>query len=160
EFKRIVEGWILSFICIFGIGGNMLTCIILSNSRMRESSTNIYLLALSFINILVLIGFLLSHGLRSILYDYSLYCTNTNSYPLSTIYELFYTKIFLYIFPIHITCILMSIYLTASVTIDRFILICLPCTIQKYRTKSNSIKIILCVFIFCIIYCLPFWFEF
>ncbi|CAF0934667.1 unnamed protein product [Didymodactylos carnosus] len=160
EFKRIVEGWVLSSICLFGICGNLLTCVILSNSRMRESSTNIYLLALSFVNTLVLIGFFLSHGLRSILYDYNLYCTNIYSNPMTTLYESFYARIFLFIFPIHITCILMSIYLTASVALDRFALICLPHKIQKYRTQRHSIKIILAVCLFCVVYCLPFWFEF
>ncbi|CAF0981476.1 unnamed protein product [Didymodactylos carnosus] len=160
DFKRIVEGWILSCICLFGICGNLLTCIILSNSQMRGLSTNVYLLALSFVNTLVLIGFFLSHGLRSILYDYNLYCANIYSETLSTLYELFYARIFLFLFPTHITCILISIYLTAAVAIDRFVLICLPHKIQKCRTQQYSIKIIFGVSLFCIIYCLPFWFEF
>ncbi|CAF1569039.1 unnamed protein product [Didymodactylos carnosus] len=119
---------------------------------MRKSSTNLYILALSFVNIIVLIVFILSHGLRWIFYNS---CSN-----IITSYELFYIKIFLYIYPIHITSVLTSIYLATSVTIDRFLIICLPYRMKKYHSKKSSLIVIISVCSFCIIYCLPFWFEF
>ncbi|UJR37858.1 hypothetical protein I4U23_030548 [Adineta vaga] len=143
EFKRIVEGYLLSIVCICGLLGNALTCVILSSRVMRTSTTNIYIFALSCASSCVLIGFLLTHGIRSTFHA-----------------EIFYQLIFTRVFPIHLTCLLIQIYLTATVAVDRFILICLPFRGQKWRSPRHAIFVVLCVTIFCIIYCIPFWFEF
>jgi len=143
EFKRIVEGYLLSIVCICGLLGNALTCIILSSRIMRTSTTNIYIFALSCASSCVLIGYLLTHGIRSTFHA-----------------ESFYQLIFTRIFPIHVTCLLIQIYLTATVAVDRFILICLPFRGQKWRNPRHAILVVCCVTIFCIIYCIPFWFEY
>ena len=143
EFKRIVEGYLLSLVCICGLLGNALTCVILSSRVMRTSTTNIYIFALSCASSCVLIGFLLTHGIRSTFYA-----------------ETFYRHIFTRVFPIHVTCLLIQIYLTATVAVDRFILICLPFRGQKWRTPRHAIFVVLAVTVFCILYCVPFWFEF
>jgi hypothetical protein len=143
EFKRIVEGYLLSIVCICGLLGNALTCIILSSRFMRTSITNIYIFALSCASSCVLIGFLLTHGIRSTFRA-----------------EVFYRSIFIRIFPIHMTCLLIQIYLTATVSLDRFILICLPFRGQKWRSPKRAIFVIMSICLFCILYCIPFWFEF
>ncbi|CAF0903951.1 unnamed protein product [Rotaria sordida] len=143
EFKRIIEGYLLSIVCICGLLGNALTCIILSSRFMRTSITNIYIFALSCASSCVLIGFLLTHGIRSTFHA-----------------EVFYGWIFTRIFPIHLTCLLIQIYLTAAVALDRFILICLPFRSQKWRSPKRAIFVIICISLFSIIYCIPFWFEF
>jgi hypothetical protein len=143
EFKRIVEGYLLSIVCICGLLGNALTCVILSSRVMRTSTTNIYIFALSCASSCVLIGFLLTHGIRSTFHA-----------------ETFYRHIFTRVFPIHLTCLLIQIYLTATVAVDRFILICLPFRGQKWRSPRHAIFVILCVTLFCVLYCVPFWFEF
>lgn len=143
EFKRIVEGYLLSLVCICGLLGNALTCVILSSRIMRTSTTNIYIFALSCASSCVLIGFLLTHGIRSTFHA-----------------ETFYRYIFTRVFPIHVTCLLIQIYLTATVAVDRFILICLPFRGQKWRSPRHAIFVVICVTLFCIIYCIPFWFEF
>src|ERR1700722_12040393 len=143
EFKRIVEGYLLSFVCICGLLGNALTCVILSSRVMRTSTTNIYIFALSCASSCVLIGFLLTHGIR---YTFDA--------------EVFYRCIFTRIFPIHVTCLLIQIYLTATVATDRFILICLPFRGQKWRSRKRAIFVIICITLFSIVYCIPFWFEF
>lgn len=143
EFKRIVEGYLLSIVCICGLLGNALTCVILSSRVMRTSTTNIYIFALSCASSCVLIGFLLTHGIRSTFHA-----------------ETFYRHIFTRVFPIHVTCLLIQIYLTATVAVDRFILICLPFRGQKWRSPRHAIFVVLGVTLFCIIYCIPFWFEF
>ena len=143
EFKRIVEGYLLSIVCICGLLGNALTCIILSSRFMRTSITNIYIFALSCASSCVLLGFLLTHGIRSTFHA-----------------EVFYRSIFTRIFPIHLTCLLIQIYLTATVALDRFILICLPFRGQKWRSSKRAICVVICVSLFSILYCIPFWFEF
>jgi hypothetical protein len=143
EFKRIVEGYLLSIVCICGLLGNALTCVILSSRIMRTSTTNIYIFALSCASSCVLIGFLLTHGIRSTFHA-----------------ETFYGHIFTTVFPIHVTCLLIQIYLTATVALDRFILICLPFRGHKWRTPQHAMLVVLCVTIFCMLYCVPYWFEF
>ena len=143
DFKRIVEGYLLSIVCICGLLGNALTCVILSSRVMRTSTTNIYIFALSCASSCVLIGFLLTHGIRSTFHA-----------------EIFHRHIFTTVFPIHVTCLLIQIYLTATVAVDRFILICLPFRGQKWRSPRHAIFVVLGVTLFCIVYCVPFWFEY
>lgn len=143
EFKRIVEGYLLSLVCICGLLGNALTCVILSSRVMRTSTTNIYIFALSCASSCVLIGFLLTHGVRSTFHA-----------------ETLYRHIFTTVFPIHVTCLLIQIYLTATVAVDRFILICLPFRGHKWRSPRHAIFVVFCVTLFCILYCVPFWFEY
>lgn len=143
EFKRIVEGYLLSIVCICGLLGNALTCVILSSRFMRTSITNIYIFSLSCASSCVLIGFLLTHGIRSTFQA-----------------EGFYHQIFTRIFPIHVTCLLIQIYLTATVAVDRFILICLPFRGRKWRSPQRAIIVVVCVTLFCVLYCVPFWFEY
>ncbi|CAF3932069.1 unnamed protein product [Rotaria sp. Silwood2] len=143
DFKRIVEGYLLSMVCICGLLGNALTCIILSSRFMRTSITNIYIFSLSCASSCVLIGFLLTHGIRSTFHA-----------------EVFYRWIFTRIFPIHVTCLLIQIYLTAAVALDRFILICLPFRGQKWRSPKRAVFVVVCISLFSILYCIPFWFEF
>ncbi|CAF3070473.1 unnamed protein product [Rotaria socialis] len=143
EFKRIVEGYLLLLVCICGLLGNTLTCVILSSRMMRTSTTNIYIFALSCASSCVLIGFLLTHGIRS-------------TFDAETFYKYIFTKVF----PIHVTCLLIQIYLTATVAFDRFILICLPFRGHKWRSPRHAVFVVLCVALFCILYCIPFWFEF
>ena len=143
DFKRIIEGYLLSLVCICGLLGNALTCVILSSRIMRTSTTNIYIFALSCASSCVLIGFLMTHGIRSTFHA-----------------ETFYRHIFTRVFPIHVTCLLIQIYLTATVAVDRFILICLPFRGQKWRSPRHAIFVVICVTLFCVVYCIPFWFEF
>lgn len=146
-FKRFIEGYLLSCVCIIGLIGNSLTCLsILSNRVRRSSATDIYILGLSFISIFILAGFLLTHGIR---------------YTLATYGDRVYPHVFIRVFPAHITCLLIQIYLTAAIAIDRFLLICCWRTVayRKWRTPKRILYILLGISLFCIIYCLPFWFE-
>lgn len=146
-FKRLVEGYILSCVCIIGLIGNSLTCLSILFNRVRRSSpTDIYIFGLSFSSIFVLAGFLLTHGIRSL-------------FPESG--EKIHRYLFIRVFPAHVTCILIQIYLTAAIAIDRFILICCwqAFSYRKWRTSKRIIYIIFSITLFSIIYCLPFWFE-
>ncbi|CAF4026385.1 unnamed protein product, partial [Rotaria sp. Silwood2] len=146
-FKRVIEGYILSSVCIIGLIGNSMTCLSILLNRIRRSSpTDIYIFGLSFISIFVLAGFLLTHGIRSTFHEYG---------------EIIHRYLFIRVFPAHVTCLLIQIYLTAAISIDRFLLICRWRTFsyRKWRTPKRIINIIISITLFSIIYCLPFWFE-
>ncbi|CAF0823187.1 unnamed protein product [Rotaria sp. Silwood1] len=146
-FKRVIEGYILSCVCIIGLIGNSITCLSILLNRVRRSSpTDIYIFGLSFISIFVLAGFLLTHGIRSTFHEYG---------------EIIHRYLFIRVFPAHVTCLLIQIYLTAAISIDRFLLICRWRTFsyRKWRTPKRIIFIILSITLFSILYCLPFWFE-
>jgi hypothetical protein len=59
-----------------------------------------------------------------------------------------------------VTFLLIQIYLTATVALDRFILICLPFRGQHWRSPKRAIFVVISISLFCILYCIPFWFEF
>ncbi|UJR27969.1 hypothetical protein I4U23_009227 [Adineta vaga] len=148
QFKRIVEGYLLSCICIIGLIGNSITCLsILFNRTRRSSPTDTFILGLSFTSIFVIAGFLLTHGIRFVFPAYG---------------EQLHRYLFIRVFPAHVTCILIQIYLTTAISIDRFVLICSWRTIsyRKWRTSTRIIYIICAIAIFAILYCLPFWFEY
>ncbi|CAF0782089.1 unnamed protein product [Adineta steineri] len=148
DFKRLIEGYLLSCVCIIGLIGNSITCLsILSNRIRRSSPTDVFICSLSFTSIFVLAGFLLTHGIRSIFHQYG---------------EKLYRYLFIRIFPPHITFLLIQIYLTAAISIDRYLLICSwrTMTYRKWRTSKRMLYIISGITIFSIIYCLPFWFEY
>ncbi|CAF3375681.1 unnamed protein product [Rotaria socialis] len=146
-FKRLIEGYLLSFVCIIGLIGNSITCVsILINQIRRSSPTDIYICGLSFISMFVLSGFLLTHGIRALFNVYG---------------EIIHRSLFTIVFPAHLTCLLIQIYLTTAISIDRFLLICYwrKLSYRKWRTPKRIIYIIISIIIFAIIYCLPFWFE-
>jgi len=147
-FKRLIEGYLLSCVCIIGLIGNSFTCIsILTNRTRRISPTDIYICGLAFISIFVLAGFLLTHGIRYTFPEYG---------------EIIHQYIFIRVFPAHVTCILIQIYLTTAISIDRCLLICCWRTVsyRRWRTSQRVICIIFSITLFCIIYCSPFWFEY
>jgi hypothetical protein len=146
-FKRYIEGYLLSCVGIAGLIGNSITCLsILSNRTRRSSATDIYILGLSFTSIFILAGFLLTHGIRYTLHDYG---------------EKIYRFLFMRVFPAHMTCLLIQIYLTAAIAIDRFLLICCWRSVayRQWRNPTRTAYILLCISLFAILYCLPFWFE-
>jgi hypothetical protein len=146
-FKHLIEGYLLSSVCIIGLIGNSLTCSSILTNRIRRSSpTDIYIFGLSFTSIFVLAGFLLTHGIRSSFPEYG---------------EKLHRYLFIRVFPAHVTCILIQIYLTAAISIDRFLLICCwqAFSYRKWRTPKRIIYIIISITLFSIIYCSPFWFE-
>ena len=62
--QHILGGWISCVVVLFGIVGNGFSILILSNGRMRCLSTNIYLLALSVINLVWLLLYFAVSSLR------------------------------------------------------------------------------------------------
>jgi hypothetical protein len=62
--QYVLGGWISCVIILVGIFSNGLSILILGNHRMRHLSTNIYLLALSIVNLVWLILYLAVNSVR------------------------------------------------------------------------------------------------
>lgn len=140
---------IISFIlCIIGIFGNIISIIILNKQPMKKLSTNIYLLGLAisdfislFLNLLILIN--------------NFFTTIKISQKIGNIF----TIIVIYVYPIILSTQVLSIFITLSFTVDRYVYICHPYKSYKYCTRKNAIKILLILSGIAIIYSIPLFFE-
>lgn len=142
---------IISFIlCLIGLFGNIVSIIILNKKAMKKLSTNFYLLGLSitdtitlFFNILILINNIISI-LRIRLPQQTLNIINI---------------IIIYIYPIILSTQVLSILITLTFTIDRYVYICHPYKSYKYCTRKNAMIILSILIVIVIIYSIPLYFE-
>jgi len=154
----------IAYVCIMmplstiGFILNGFTIAVLLHPRMRNS-TNVYLTALSVANIICLLFFLISYSFR---YMFS-YDTFKNNILLKVFningYENFINMIYPYSNPITTTFQLFAIYLTCAVTVDRWIYLKWPLKADSICTIKSTIRVILILFAFCVIYNFPRWFE-
>lgn len=136
-------------VCILGCAGNLMSMFILVG-RMYTSSTNMYLLALAVADICMLV-FAMLLSLSDILWV---------TLPLSQSAQMFKAYTFPYIHPLANTFHTISIWITVAFTIDRYIMICHPFKGNRYCTRSKAVTVVLCLYIFGIIYNLPKFFEY
>ena len=151
-FRLIVWGYAGIILSLFGIFGNVITIIVLISRSMRTTSTNIYLTALSCSNILFLLIFIPSYSMRYLL-GYRLYMTNQPPFA----FEILLTR--LPTTPIYNTILLSIIYLTIAVSMDRLVLIKFPLKAKRILTPRTTLLTILSIYIFSIVYCIPYWLE-
>jgi len=151
-FRLIVWGYAGMVLSLFGIVGNIITILVLISPSMRTTSTNIYLTALSCSNILFLLIFIPSYSMRYLI-GYRLYITNQPPFA----FEILLTR--LPTTPIYNTILLSIIYLTIAVSMDRLILVKFPLKAKQILTPRTTLTTILFIYIFSIVYCIPYWFE-
>jgi len=151
-FRLIVWGYAGMILSIFGIFGNIITILVLISPSMRTTSTNMYLTALSCSNILFLLIFIPSYSIRYLL-GYKLYISNQPPFA----FEILLTR--LPTTPVYNTILLSIIYLTIAVSTDRLILIKFPLKAKRILTQRATLITILSIYIFSIIYCIPYWLE-
>jgi len=151
-FRLIVWGYVGIVLSLFGIFGNIITILVLISPSMRKTSTNIYLTALSCSNIIFLLIFIPSYSMRYLL-GYRLYMTNQPPFA----FEILLTR--LPTTPIYNTILLSIIYLTIAVSMDRLILVKFPLKAKQILTQRTTLTAILSIYMFSIIYCIPYWFE-
>jgi len=148
EFRDLSRFWIqrvlVPIVMIIGVIGNSMTIVIMTRRRMR-SSTNIYLAALATFDMIYLIfAFVLS----------------LKHYPdISNVRYYYYWKMFPYSLMIADACTSISVWLTVTFTIERFIVISHPIRGKVICTEARAKKVILIVFIICFTYVLPTPFE-
>ncbi|CAF3995549.1 unnamed protein product [Rotaria sordida] len=151
-FRLIVWGYFGMVLSLFGIIGNIITILVLISPSMRTTSTNIYLTALSCSNILFLLIFIPSYSMRYLL-GYRLYISNQPPFA----FEILLTR--LPTSPVYNTILLSIIYLTIAVSMDRLILIKFPLKAKQILTQRATLITILLIYIFSIVYCIPYWLE-
>ncbi|CAF3371472.1 unnamed protein product [Rotaria sp. Silwood1] len=151
-FRLIVWGYAGMALSLFGIVGNIITILVLISPSLRTTSTNIYLIALSCSNILFLLIFIPSYSIRYLL-GYKLYMSNEPPFAFEILLSRLPTT------PIYNTILLSIIYLTIAVSTDRLILIKFPLNAKRILTKRVTLTTILLIYIFSIVYCIPYWLE-
>jgi hypothetical protein len=158
--KLIVYGWMMLPLAIIGLLLNGFTILVLLHPRMRNFSTNAYLTALSIANIICLINFIFLYSLRYILSN-SIFHKNIDEPNANLVhpYESFINFILRYWSPIFTMFQLFAIYLTCAITVDRFIYLALPLKVDSICTIKNTLRTILIIFVFCVLYNLPKFFE-
>ena len=154
-YKHLINGWFTLFIIISGILANLITIFVLLNKKMRKTSTNMYLLALSISNIISLSLLFFMTGLRFTLVNpyQTVFCFHA--------YENFINLSMPYLTPINNLFQLSGIYLTTAVSLDWYFLI--KAKSVRKDVKSRILKkktrfIIIGIFVFSFFYTLPNWF--
>ncbi|CAF3546768.1 unnamed protein product [Rotaria socialis] len=151
-FRLVVWGYAGLAISLFGIVGNIITIIVLMSPSLRIISTNIYLIALSCSNILFLLIFIPSYPIRYLI-GYSAYTANQP--PLA--FEILLSR--LPTTTVYNATLLSIIYLTIGLSIDRLISIKFPLKSKTILTKRVTLMTILFIYIFSIVYCIPYFLE-
>nr|QVK45810.1 G protein-coupled receptor [Proales similis] len=155
EYKYLLNGWTCMVIIVIGMVANLIAVFALLHQNMRKSSTNVYLLALSFSNLMSLACMLLTSSLRFLLvHPYrAVYCIHW--------YESWINLLLPYLAPLNQFFQLSGIYLTMAVSIDRFILVRTRLTLgNKLRRKKITCFTIFLIYLFCFSFTLPNWFVY
>ncbi|XP_047351438.1 FMRFamide receptor [Vespa velutina] len=148
-FDFIIYGVLINFIGLFGILGNTISMIVLSRPQMK-SSINYLLIGLASCDTLLIISSILIFGLPSI-YVYTGYLFN---------YQFFvYPKIVKYLYPISCTAQIATVYLTLTVTIERYIAVCHPLKARSFCTCGRARLAFLSIVTFATIYNIPKFLE-
>ena len=154
-YKHVINGWLSMCIILVGIIANFITICALLHEYMRMSSTNLYLTALSFSNLVSLLCLFFMTALRFVLvHPYRLlYCKHW--------YENLINKYIPYLTPINNMFQLSGIYLIIAVSIDRLILIrnrSMPTECSRKKRRQATWFIIGLIFVFCFLFTCPNWF--
>ena len=128
----------------FGLLGNILSIIVLSNKRM-SSTTSLYLMALAVFDSLVLVSLILFMALPSIYY----FTGKLESY------NRFYPYLHPFAYPTALTAQTCSIYITVGFTVERYIAVCHPLKATKMCTMSRARKSLLLIFACSLTYNIP-----
>ncbi len=151
-FRLIVWGYVGLILSLFGIVGNIITILVLTSSSMRTTSTNMYLTALSCSNIFFLLIFIPSYSIRYLL-GYKVYMSNQPPFAFEILLQRLPTT------PVYNTILLSIIYLTIALSMDRLILVKFPLKAKNMLTKRTTLITILLIYMFSIVYCIPYWLE-
>ncbi|CAF1434038.1 unnamed protein product [Adineta ricciae] len=156
--QYILGGWISCVVGVLGIISNGLSILILANHRMRYLSTNIYLLALSIVNLIWLILYLTINSIRFTLIVPK-FLVNSHDDD-QHVYDDLVQRFTPYVIPLMNTLQLCSIYYTVAVSFDRFLYLSYGLSAETICTVRNSLRTIFCITIFSILFILPHWFKY
>lgn len=147
-FDFIIYGILVNLIGIFGIFGNAISMIILSRPQMK-SSINYLLIGLARCDTMLIIISILIYGLIAIytytglLFDYKF---------------IVYPKIVRFLYPLSCMAHIATVYLTLTVTLERYIAVCHPLQARSFCTYGRARLAVAIILIFSFFYNLPkFW---
>lgn len=147
-FEFITNGIMLNVVGLFGIFGNVISMIILSRPQMR-SSINYLLIGLARCDTVLIITSVLLFGLPGI-FPYTGCLFNY--------YYLVYPHLSPFLFPVAMTAQMVSVYLTLTVTLERFVAVCHPLRARSLCTYGRARWYVIVIIIFSFVYNLPrFW---
>lgn len=147
-FEFWISGVFLNIIGLFGIIGNIISMIILSRPQMR-SSINYLLMGLAKCDIILILTSMLLFGLPTI-YPYTGYLFYYYYYIHPNISPVVYT--------IACSAQTASVYLTLTVTLERFVAVCHPLRARALCTYGRAKIYFIVIIIFGFLYNIPrFW---
>ena len=147
-FKIVLDIYILLFLCIFGISGNIVSILVLGKDNVVRRTTGFLLQVLAFTDIGYLVLCILIQTLKTI-DKFTDWCpTLKHSFP-------YMEPIIWPMASIAQTC---TVWLVVVVTADRYVAICKPLHAPQYSTTSRMRKAVMLVFVLSVLYNLPrFW---
>lgn len=148
-FRFVTCGLCINLVGILGILGNIISMIILSRPQMR-SSINYLLMGLARIDTLLIITSVLLFGFPAI-YPYSGIMFNY--------YYVVYAHITPVVFPLAMICQTASVYLTLTISLERFVAVCFPLKARSLCTYGRARIYVLGIVVFSVMYNLPRLFE-
>ncbi|RZF41707.1 hypothetical protein LSTR_LSTR012737 [Laodelphax striatellus] len=149
-FAFITNGVMLNVVAILGIIGNIISMIILSRPQMK-SSINYLLIGLARCDTVLILTSIFLFGLPPI-YDY------THTELLRTYNAKIYPCLTPYIFPLALTAQTVSVYLTLTVTLERFVAVCHPLRARSLCTYGRARLYVTLIIVFSFLYNLVrFW---
>ena len=145
NFELISHGILISVFAIFGIFGNSISIAILSRPEMK-SSINCCLLGLSSVDLILLITSLLMFGVATIakfynIFPFYLHHINPAITP--------------YVYSLGLVSQTSSVYMTMTVTIERYVAVCHPLKAKSWCTYGRAKLYILAAILFSILYNSP-----
>ncbi|XP_069689497.1 FMRFamide receptor [Periplaneta americana] len=147
-YEFVTNGVLLNVIGILGIFGNIISMIILSRPQMK-SSINYLLIGLARCDTVLIMTSVLLFGIPAI-YKYTGY--------LFVYYFKVYPHLVLVVYPLALIAQTVSVYLTLTVTLERFVAVCHPLQARSLCTYGRARLYVILIILFSTLYNLPrFW---
>nr|CAH7745088.1 unnamed protein product [Callosobruchus chinensis] len=147
--RFVVCGLFINLIGLLGLIGNIISMVILSRPQMR-SSINYLLIGLARIDTVLIVTSILLFGLPSI-------------YPYSglffTYYYMVYPHIAPLVYPLAMVSQTASVYLTVTISLERFVAVCFPLKAKSLCTYGRARIYVIAIVIFSVVYNVPRLFE-
>ncbi|XP_058445990.1 FMRFamide receptor [Malaya genurostris] len=147
-FEFWISGVVMNFVAFLGILGNILSMVILSRPQMR-SSINYLLIGLARCDTVVILTSMLLFGIPAI-YPYTGY--------LFYYYYVIHPVISPVVYPLAMTAQTASVYLTLTVTLERYVAVCHPLRARALCTYGRARIYVIAIIVFSLLYNMPrFW---
>lgn len=148
---RITDGYILLFICLPGIIGNLLALVILSKKAIRDSTTSIYLRVLAAADTAVLVTAMFRYK------TYKIFLNDEEDLVSAFHFDAY---IEVYVQPFHWIALGVSSFVTLSLSVERYLAVKFPLTVKQTCTVPFVRMCILIIFISTITISLPNFFSY